>query len=189
MRLTTICVLALALAAPAGAQETEPAATTRETTLHVGPDGKAVARLQQGTAVEVLARERGWVRIRAEGWVRATDVAAAESELLGIRSAADLRADPTGTRGKLVRWDVEVISLQNADPLRSDLAADEPYLLVRGPGTESSLLYVAVPGYMMGAVRALPPLARITMVARVRTGRSEPVGIPVLDLESVTRRQ
>lgn len=188
MRLTINCVLALALAAPALAQDTEPAATTRETILHVGPDGKAVARLQQGTAVEVLARERGWVRVRTEGWLRATDVAAAESELLGIRSAADLRADPVGTRGKLVRWDVEVISLQNADPLRSDLATDEPYLLVRGPGNENSLLYVAVPGYLMGAVRALPALARVSMVARVRTGRSEPVGIPVLDLESLSRR-
>lgn len=188
MRLLMTCVLALALAAPAEAQNTEPATTTRETTLHMGPEGKALARVQQGTAVEVLARERGWVRIRTEGWVRATDVAAAESELLGIRSAADLRADPVGTRGKLVRWDVEVISLQNADPLRSDLAAEEPYLLVRGPGTENSLLYVAVPGYLMGTVRALPALARISMVARVRTGRSEPVGIPVLDLESLSRR-
>jgi hypothetical protein len=188
MRLTITCMLALALTAPAGAQDSEPAMTARETTLHVGPEGKPVARLQQGTAVEVLARERGWVRIRTDGWVRATDVAAAESQLLGIRSAADLRADPVGSRGKLVRWDVEVISLQKADPLRSDLAVDEPYLLVRGPGTESSLLYVAVPGYLMGAVRALPALARISMVARVRTGRSEPVGIPVLDLESVTRR-
>ncbi len=188
MRLLMTCVLALALAAPAGAQNTEPATTTRETTLHVSPEGKAVARVQQGTAVEVLARERGWVRIRTEGWVRATDVAAAESELLGIRSAADLRADPVGTRGKLVRWDVEVISLQNADPLRRDLAAEEPYLLVRGPGTENSLLYVAVPGYLMTTVRALPSLARISMVARVRTGRSEPVGIPVLDLESLSRR-
>jgi hypothetical protein len=188
MRYTIYCVLALTFAAPAAAQQGEPATTTRETTLHSGPDGRAQARLQQGTVVEVVARERGWVRVRTEGWVRATDVAAAESELLGIRSAADLRADPLGTRGKLVRWDVEVISLQNADPLRGDLAIDEPYMLVRGPATENSLLYVAVPGYLLPTVRALPALARITMVARVRIGRSEPVGIPVLDLESVTRR-
>jgi hypothetical protein len=120
--------------------------------------------------------------------VRATDIVPAESQVLGIRSAADLRADPVGTRGKIVRWEVEVISLQNADPLRSDLAQDEPYLLVRGPGTENSLMYVAVPGYLLTSVRALPPLARITILARVRTGRSEPVGIPVLDLESLTRQ-
>lgn len=189
MRITMTCVLALVLAAHAGAQEPGPATTTRETTLHTGPGSTQLGRLQQGATVEVLARDRGWVRVRAEGWVRATDVAAAESELLTIRSAADLRADPVGTRGKLLRWDVEVISLQNADPLRSDLAVDEPYLLVRGPGTENSLLYVAIPGHLLSMVRGLPALTRITMVARVRSGRSEPVGIPVLDLESVSRRQ
>jgi len=183
-----ICVLALALAVRAEAQEPEPATTTRETQLRVSPDGVITGRLQSGAAVEVMARERGWVRVRTEGWVRATDIVPAESEVLGIRSAADLRADPIGTRGKIVRWDVEVISLQNADPLRSDLAQDEPYLLVRGPGAENSLLYVAVPGYLLTTVRALQPLARITILARVRTGRSEPVGIPVLDLESLTRQ-
>jgi hypothetical protein len=188
MKFTIPCVLVVALAAPSGAQEAQPATATRETTVHVGPGGAAVGRLLQGTPVQVLARDRGWVRVRTEGWVRATDLAAAESEVLGIRSAADLRADPEGSRGKLVRWDVEVISLQNADPLRSDLAVDEPYLLVRGPGAENSLLYVAVPGHLIAAVRGLPALTRITMVARVRSGRSEPVGIPVLDLESVTRR-
>jgi hypothetical protein len=183
-----ICVLAVSLAARAGAQEVEAATTTRETQIRVAPEGAATGRLQPGAAVEVVARERGWVRVRTEGWVRATDIVPAESQVLGIRSAADLRADPVGTRGKIVRWEVEVISLQNADPLRSDLAQDEPYLLVRGPGTENSLMYVAVPGYLLTSVRALPPLARITILARVRTGRSEPVGIPVLDLESLTRQ-
>lgn len=183
-----ICAFAFALAARAEAQEAEAATVTRETHIRVSPDGAIAARLQPGAVVEVVARERGWVRVRTEGWVRATDVVPAESEVLGIRSAADLRADPLGTRGKIVRWDVEVISLQNADPLRGDLAQDEPYLLVRGPGAENSLLYVAVPGYLLANVRALPPLARITILARVRTGRSEPVGIPVLDLESLTRQ-
>jgi hypothetical protein len=183
-----ICALALALAARADAQEAEAATAARETQIRVSPDGAVAGRLQPGAVVEVVGRERGWVRVRTEGWVRAIDVVPAESEMLGIRSAADLRADPVGTKGKIVRWDVEVISLQNADPLRSDLAEDEPYLLVRGPGAEHSLLYVAVPGYLLTDVRGLPPLARITILARVRTGRSEPVGIPVLDLESLTRQ-
>jgi hypothetical protein len=189
MKSIYIFMLALAFAARADAQQGEAATATRETQIRIAPDGAVAGRLQSGAAVEILGRDRGWVRVRAEGWVRATDVAPAESEVLGIRSAADLRADPVGTRGKLVRWDVEVISLQNADPLRGDLAQDEPYLLVRGPGSENSLLYVAVPGYLLAGARALPPLARVIILARVRTGRSEPVGIPVLDLETLTRQQ
>lgn len=189
IRIST-CVLVLAIVAPVGAQqEGEPAAPVRETALRLGPDGRSVARVERGAHLSILARERGWLRVRLEGWMRATDVGPTDSSLGGIRSAADLRADPVGTRGKLLRWNIEVISLQNADPLRRDFAEDEPYLLARGPGEENSLLYLAVPGYLLASARALPPLARLTVVARVRTGRSEPVGIPVLDLESLTRRR
>lgn len=185
----TLCALALIVPLRASAQQTDAAAPTRDTPLRLGPDGQMIGRLLPSARVEILARERDWVRLRVEGWARATDFAPAESALLGIRSAADLRADPVGTRGKLVRWDVETISLQTADPLRRGLADGEPYLLARGPGTESSLLYLAVPSYLLSAVRGLPPLARITVVARVRTGRSEPVGVPVLDIESLARRE
>ena len=185
----TVCALALAVSLPASAQQTDAATPMRDSPLRLGPDAQMIGRLLPGARVEILARERDWIRLRVEGWARATDFTPAESALLGIRSAADLRADPVGTRGKLVRWDVEVISLQTADPLRRGLADGEPYLLARGPGGESSLLYLAVPSYLLSSARGLPPLARITVVARVRTGRSEPVGVPVLDIESLTRHE
>lgn len=163
----------------------------RALTLRDAPAGErriADVPAGPGSVVTPLARERGWVRIRVEGWVPETDLAPADSALRVPLSAADLRADPRGTRGRTVRWDVEVLALQTADPLRRELAADEPYLLARGPGKENALLYLTVPPSLLGAARALPALTPITVIARVRNGRSEPVGVPILDLQSITRR-
>jgi hypothetical protein len=88
----------------------------------------------------------------------------------------------------MVRWEVQVLSLQVADPLRRELTPDEPYLLARGPGTESALLYLAVPPSMLSEVKTIPPLTNVLITARVRSGRSAPVGTPILDLKSIARR-
>ena len=88
----------------------------------------------------------------------------------------------------MVQWDVEVMSLQIADPLRVALARDEPYLLVRGPGSENTIIYLAVPQSLLSEVRGLPPLSRVHVTARVRNARSEPAGTPVLDLLSIGKR-
>ena len=102
-------------------------------------------------------------------------------------SAADLRADPRGTKGRVVRWTVEALSYQLADGLRRELNG-EPYLLARGPGKERAILYLAVPDSLVAAARALAPLTTITVTARVRSGKSEPGGAPILDLLELVRR-
>lgn len=186
----------LVLAPAAGAQDTipaQPAATTvvpaRPAVLRTYPGGKATARVDTSARFEVLARDRNWLRVRTEGWVLATDVVPADSGGLTRMSAADLRADSAGSRGKLVRWEVEFVALHTADPLRKGLADGEPYMLVQGPGSERALLYLAVPPSLLGMARAVPPLASLTIVARVRFGRSDPVGVPVLDLQALSRTQ
>ncbi|MGI8618266.1 MAG: hypothetical protein ACR2L6_04140 [Gemmatimonadaceae bacterium] len=161
----------------------------RPAVLRAWPAGKPIARADTGVRLEVLARDRNWLRVRIDGWVLATDVVPADSGGLTRMSAADLRADSAGARGKLVRWEVEFVSLHTADPLRKGLVDGEPYMLVQGPGDERSLLYVAVPPSLIGMARAVPPLARLTIVARVRYGRSDPVGVPVLDLQALSRAQ
>jgi hypothetical protein len=83
---------------------------------------------------------------------------------------------------------VQVLSLQTADPLRPELARDEPYLLAKGPGAEDALLYLAVPPSLLAQASAIPPLTRVLITARVRSGHSEPVGIPILDLRSIAKR-
>ncbi|MFI5310238.1 MAG: SH3 domain-containing protein [Gemmatimonadales bacterium] len=172
-----------ALPAPAGSLS-----ATRATKVLASPGGRSLGDLAAGAVIQPLAREHGWTRVRVEGWVSERDLAPADSSFGAALGAADLRADPEGTRGKVVRWEVQVLSLQTADPLRTDMARDEPYLLARGPASENALLYLAVPPSLLNEVKAIPPLTRVIITARVRAGRSEPVGTPLLDLRTIARR-
>jgi len=160
----------------------------RSTIIRNAPNGVVVGQFGAGMIVTPLARSRGWVRVRADIWVPERDVVPADSSFGASLTAADLRADPEGTRGKTVRWEVQVLALQYADPLRRDLAEGEPYFLAKGPGTEDQLLYLAIPPSLLADGRATQPLTRVLITARVRTGRSQPVGIPILDLIAFSRQ-
>ena len=171
-----------------GASAAHDLTPVRRTPLRSAPDGDAVAMIEPRTLLRVTARERGWLRVRAEGWIREEEVVPADSTVRSALGAADLRADPEGSRGKTVRWEVQVLAFQTADPLRRDLAPDEPYLLARGPGSESALLYLTIPPALLPAARSIAPLSGAIVTARVRTGRSDPAGVPVLDLLSIAHR-
>lgn len=176
----------------AAAQESAPHTTTRATQVHTAPsqgtpETPSVGQIAKGATVDVIARDRGWVRVRLEGWVKESDLIVADSTLRPL-SAADIRSDPEGSKGKLVRWDVQAVALQTADPLRTGLQPGEQYLLALGPGSEKTLVYLAVPQSLLATARSLPSLADVTVTARVRNGKSEPAGVPILDLESLTRR-
>lgn len=186
-------VLGMMLAAPAlYAQESVPHLATKPTIVRTAPTVGTVAapivgQIARGANVDVIAKDRDWVRVRLEGWVRESDLIVADTTLRAL-SAADLRSDPAGSRGKLVRWEVEAVALQTADALRTGLERGEQYLLALGPGTERSLVYLVVPPSLLPNARSLPPLAPVTVTARVRDARSEPAGVPILDLQSLTRR-
>lgn len=158
------------------------------TSLSGSPGGETVGSLAPGARATVTARERGWVRVRVEGWVREADLSVADSALRGALSAADLRADPDGTAGRLVHWEVEILAHQLGDPLRKGLVDQEPYLLAQGPSGENALLYLAIPPALAATAREIPDLARAIITARVRAGRSEPVGVPVLELLTIVGR-
>ena len=161
----------------------------RGTAVRFAPNGDSIGAFRPGAVLVPLARDREWVRVRVEGWVRENELHALDSTVQTRVSAADLRADPEGTRGVLVRWNVQVLSpVQRADPLRRELAENEPYLIARGPDMESALLYLAIPPSLLEAVASIPPLTPTVITARVRTGRSSPVGVPILDLVSIVRR-
>jgi hypothetical protein len=157
--------------------------------LRAAPDAKALAMVAQGATLTPLARDRGWVRVRLEGWVPERDLAPADTSIRTGVSAADLRADPVGTRGKLVRWSIQVLARQKADVLRKDLAPDETYLLARGPYEENALLYLVVPPSLLVMTKSIPELSQAMITARVRTGRSDLVGVPILDLLTITPRK
>lgn len=156
--------------------------------VHDLPVGNVIGGLTSGSSVEIIGRQPGWVRVRTDGWVAEKDLIVGSGTAPPAISAADLRADPRGMRGKIVQWDVEIMSLETADPLRIEMAREEPYLLARGPGEENAVLYLAVPPSLLGEARALEPLSRVTVTARVRSGRSEPAGTPILDLLTIVRR-
>jgi hypothetical protein len=192
--------------APAAAQPSAPAATqepesaprgasrpgalraTARLPLHNAPGTAALGSLDSGMVVVPLARDRGWVRIRVEAWVPDTLLVPTDSSYEAVLTAADLRLDPQAYVGSVVRWRVQVVALQNADPLRRALAPEEPYLLAMGPGGENAVLYIAVPPALMAQAQALKPLAEVVVTARIRNGRSEPTGAPVLDLISIVKR-
>jgi hypothetical protein len=180
-------------ASSAAASPSQPSASlamavSKPTKLLAAPTGKPVADLPAGTIVQTLAHDHGFAKVRVEGWVQERELSPADSSLGSQLTAADLRADPEGTRGRTVQWDVEILSLQTADPLRRELARDEPYLLAKGPGDENSLLYLAVPPSLLNQAKALAPLTHVLITARVRVGHSEPVGTPILDLKSISKR-
>jgi hypothetical protein len=163
-------------------------AASQPLVLRDAPDGKPAGSADSAARVRIVARDHGWARVELEGWVRESELVPVDSSSVSAVSAADLRSDPDHYRGSTVRWVVQAISVQEADPLRKGLSPDEPYLLARGPGSESSLLYLALPPALVQSAKALQPLSNILVLARVRAGRSEPSGVPILDVLRIVPR-
>jgi hypothetical protein len=163
--------------------------TLRATSLRTAPGGEERAALRAGATVQTLARDGGWALVRLEGWVPERDLTIADSAADAGLTPAELRANPSAHRGKVVRWDVQVIALQRADVLRRGMTPDEPYLIARAPGVDASMVYLTIPAHLLSQARALPALSRASITARVREGRSEPVGVPILELVTLARIQ
>lgn len=149
--------------------------------LSTAPGVAPVATLRHGARLVPLARDRGWVRVRLEGWVREDALGAADSTMAEL-SAADLRANPGRYVGRTVRWSVTALAFQTADPLHHDMRLDEPYLLARGPGRENALLYLALPADLVARAKTISPMTPLVVTAKVRTGRSDPAGVPILEV-------
>jgi hypothetical protein len=180
-------------AAPAAAPADAPLASgdfaaAHPLVLRAAPDGTPTGTADSAARVRIVARDHGWARVQAEGWVRESELIPVDSSSVSAVSAADLRSDPEHYKGSTVRWVVQAIAVQAADPLRKGLAPDEPYLLARGPGSESSLLYLALPTALVASAKALSPLSYIMVLARVRAGRSDPSGVPILDVLRIVPR-
>lgn len=193
-RVATIPPRAAPVAAPVVASHPDAAlvagdfAAAHPLVLRAAPDGQPSGTADSAARVRIVARDHGWARVQAEGWVRESELIPVDSSSVSAVSAADLRSDPEHYKGSTVRWVVQAIAVQAADPLRKGLAPDEPYLLARGPGSESSLLYLALPEALVASARALPPLSYIMVLARVRAGRSDPSGVPILDVLRIVPR-
>jgi hypothetical protein len=138
--------------------------------------------------VQIVGREGSWARVRLEGWAwlpptgpdSATDATAAITP-------ADLARDPEGTRGRVVAWSLQFISLERAEKVRTDFFEGEPFILARFGDATGPFVYVAVPPDRVAEVQGLAPLEHIEVTGRVRTGASGLTGTPILDLLSWER--
>jgi hypothetical protein len=153
--------------------------------LYRAPDAPATGMLQAGVPVRITARAGGWVRVEAAGWVRESEMQQAGGQDVSGVTAADLRSSPDEWRGKVLRWTIQFIALQTADELRPDFTPGQRYILARGPAPEYAFVYVIVPPEKVAAIARLQPLDSVTVLARVKSGRSAYLANPILELLDV----
>jgi hypothetical protein len=166
-------------------------AGSRGLTVLTQPAGDTLARMQRGATVEVLAREGEWARVRVEGWTFTAAIAGEDAggAVLRTLTRTELDRDPARYRGRMVEWSLQFIALQKAERFRTDFIEGEPFILARGPGDDAGFVYVAVPPERLDEVRALAPLQRIRVLARIRTPRSALTDAPVVDLLEIVGRE
>jgi hypothetical protein len=152
------------------------------------PDGDTLATATAASELEVLAREGSWVRVRVEGWAWMPEVDSAAVEGAGdVLVPGDLTADPLEHRGRVVVWNLQFISLEEAERVRTDFFEGEPFLLCRFGDAGGEFVYVAVPPERIEELEGLVPLENITVTGRVRTGASALTGTPIVDLLALER--
>lgn len=180
-----------AAATPAATGDRDFAAAPRGTLLLDGPAGDTLARLQRDAAVEVVARDGDWTRVRIEGWTFTGALGGGESAtgavLRGL-SRDSLQARPELFRGRMLEWELQFIALREAERFRTDFLEGELFILARGPGDDPGFVYVAVPSDVAAEVRRLNPLQTVRLLTRVRSVRSPLTGAPVLELLEITER-
>ena len=155
-----------------------------------GPDGDTLAGALPGTEMEILARQGNWVRVRLEGWSWAPLGESSESEgstIVSSLTPEDVAQDPEGYRGQVVAWELQFVSQEEAERVRTDFYEGEPFLLTRATSPERAFVYVAIPPERLVEVEGLIPLERIRVVGRIRTGAAALTGNPILDLLELTR--
>lgn len=156
-----------------------------------GPDGDTLAVALPGADVRILGREGNWARVRVEGWTWIPDLPSGEDEGSGVLTEVSIEAvvsDPSQYRGRAVQWDVQFISLERAEKIRTDFYEGEPFLLTRGGEDGTQFVYVAVPPDMMSLVDGLLPLERIRVIGRLRSGAAALTGSPIIDLMELVWR-
>ena len=153
--------------------------------LHRAPNAPPAGSLEADMPVRITARAGEWVRVETQAWVRERDLRPAGNAALNNVTAVELRANPERFKGRLIRWTIQFIALQTADDLRPDFAAGERYILARGPAPEYAFAYVVVSAEQAAQVARIAPLASVTIVARVRSGRSAYLANPILELVDI----
>lgn len=154
------------------------------------PDGDTLAQAVPGSDLQIVSRDGNWARVRLEGWIwmpEAEQGSDSVDETTSVLTPDDLARDPSAYGGRVVSWELQFISRERAEAIRTEFREGEPFLLTRYGGPEGAFVYVAVPPDRADDVQGLVPLERISVTARVRTGASSLTGAPIIDLLSVEK--
>jgi hypothetical protein len=166
------------------AADSGPVRVSRETAIFAAPQGGPYGILQPGAPTRVIRRSGEWTRVQVEGWVRDVDLGGGAGTSLGSVTAAEVRADPARYVGRPVDWRLELIAVQTADELRTEIPKGQLYLLTRGPLPEPGFVYVMVTPAQAEEFRALQALQELRLRVTIRAPRTRFLTTPVVELVS-----
>jgi hypothetical protein len=165
--------------------DTEIMEAARAASLHAVPEGPRSGSFVPGTPVTIVGRAGEWVRVRAEGWVRESELKPATGgPLVGV-TAAEVRANPERYVGQTVEWRLQYVSTAVADELRPEMPPGQPYILARGPLPEPGFVYLMVTPQELAQISAFPALTELTVRASVRAARTRFLATPVIQLRTL----
>ncbi|MGH7543043.1 MAG: hypothetical protein ACREK7_03820 [Gemmatimonadota bacterium] len=146
--------------------------------LRGSPGGAVVTTIPPGTVLRTVERRGAWTRVQVEGWLPSESVTTDG----GTASAPEAVAlSPDRFTGRRVQWTLEHVALQKAEAWRTDFEDGEWYGLARVPD-RATYVYLVVPAGLLDEFRGLSPFETIRVEGRVRTGRSELTGNPVVEV-------
>jgi hypothetical protein len=156
-------------------------AVARETGMFATPQGGQYGTLETGAPARVLGRSGEWVHVQVEGWIRGGDLEEGSAGTLTGITAAEVRSDPARYLGRAVEWRLQVIAVQTADELRTEMPRGQNYLLTRGPLPEPGFVYVTVSDNQAAEFRTLPALQELTLRVVIRAPRTKYLTTPVVE--------
>lgn len=151
--------------------------------LAVAPDGARVARVEEAP-VRVIERQRDWVKVAVEGWIRSSELTDAVDEAPTVTGAM-VRGQPDRYVGQTLRWRIQYLSVQLADDLRPEMPRGQPYVLARGPLPEPGFVYLMVTKEQAEEFKTRSPLDEVVVEAVVRAGRTKYLPTPVLEFRGL----
>jgi hypothetical protein len=156
----------------------------RESAVYAAPEAAPFGTVQAGTPTRVLGRSGEWVRVQLEGWMRAGDLQPASGAAVTTVTAAEVRSDPSRYLGRTVEWRLQLIAVQTADELRTEMSKGQNYLLTRGPLPEPGFVYVTVSDAQAAEFRTAAALQEMTLRVTIKAARSKYLTTPIVEYVS-----